>query len=182
MKKRQLRQKCNSKRAQVWVETVIYTLIGLTIMGALIAVITPKVNMMLDQSAISQSFESLNRINSQISDSLYSAGNQRAVSLMIKKGEYVINPAENSIYFFLKNTNYLASQLNEVTPQGELTILTTERTSKKYDIKVELKLNSLNLTYQDTKLSKTLTNSPTAYNLIIRYAGGSDKKLNIDSI
>jgi len=151
-------------------------------MGALIAVITPRVNIMIDRSVVSQSFESLNYINDQIADSLYSAGNQRAISLTIKKGEYVINPVENSIYFLLENTGYLASQPNEITPQGELTILTTEKSKKKYDLKIELKLNSLNLTYQDSKISKTLTNSPTAYNLIIRYSGEVDKKLNIDSV
>ncbi len=176
MKKRQ------DKKSQVWVETVIYTLIGLTIMGALIAVITPRVNMMIDRSVISQSSESLNYISDQISDSLSSSGNQRAISLMVKKGEYVINPAENSIYFILKGTTYLASQPNEVTPQGEITILTTEKSKKSYDVKLELKLNAINLTYQDTKLGKTLTNSPTAYSLIVTYLGGSDKKLNIDSI
>ena len=177
-----MKKRGGDKKSQVWVETVIYTLIGITIMGALIGVITPRVNMMIDRSVVSQSVDSLNYINEQISDSLYSAGNQRAISLMIKKGDYVINPADNLVYFFLENTNYLASQPNEIVPQGELTILTTEKSKKKYDIKVELKLNSLNLTYQDNKLSKTLTNSPTAYNLIIRYIGGVDKKLNIDSV
>jgi len=32
------------KRAQVWVETVIYTLIGLSIMGVVLAVAIPKIN------------------------------------------------------------------------------------------------------------------------------------------
>ena len=49
----------NQKRAQVWVETVTYTLIGLTIIGLLIAGIKPKIEESRDKSIINQIKRSL---------------------------------------------------------------------------------------------------------------------------
>ena len=46
--------KKREKRAQVWVETVIYTLIGLVIMGLLIGVTTPKIKEMNDKIILGQ--------------------------------------------------------------------------------------------------------------------------------
>ncbi len=76
----------------------------------------------------------------------------------------------------------MASQPNELTPQGELMMLTKDRTNKKYDVSIILKYDSLNITYQDKEINKTFTSSSTPYNLIINYLGGSDKKINIESV
>ncbi|MDP1729200.1 MAG: hypothetical protein Q8L27_03300 [archaeon] len=168
------------RKAQIWVETVISTLIGLVIMGSLIAVVTPRINMMIDKSVVSQSVDSLHYIDQQIQDSVKSVGNQRAISLIVKKGKYIIEPSTNSIHFILENTNYLASQPDELTPKGDLMIFTKSLGNKKYEITLTLQYNSLNLTYQDKGLNKTLTNSPTAYNLFINYLGGSDKRINFN--
>ncbi len=171
------------KKAQVWVETVIYTLIGLTIMGALIAVITPRVNLMIDRAIVSQSMDSLNFINGQVLDSYdKGAGNQRAISLNVKKGEYLIDSASDSISFILENTGYMASQINEATPQGDLIKITRDRGNKKYDVSITLHYDNMNLTYQNKEMNRTFTTSSTSYDLIISYLGGSDKKINIESV
>ena len=54
------------KRGQVWVETVIYTLIGLTIMGLLLAFVKPAIDEKRDQIVIGNSLEIINSIDSQI--------------------------------------------------------------------------------------------------------------------
>ena len=44
----------NKKRGQIWVETVIYTLIGLTIIGLLLAVSKPQIDKQKDKALIEQ--------------------------------------------------------------------------------------------------------------------------------
>ena len=51
----------NTKKSQVWVETVIYTLIGLSIIGILLAVLKPTVESTKDRLMIEQIIESKNR-------------------------------------------------------------------------------------------------------------------------
>ncbi|MBM3247766.1 hypothetical protein FJZ17_04490, partial [Candidatus Pacearchaeota archaeon] len=81
------------KRGQIWIETVIYTLIGLTIIGILLSIVTPKINQMNDKSLIIQSINSLNKIDEQISSTMVAAGNSRQIKKAFKKGEYIISPS-----------------------------------------------------------------------------------------
>lgn len=169
------------KSAQVWVETVIYTLIGLVIMGAIIAIVTPKINELNDKMTISQTTTVLNELNSQILDTLLAPGNKREVLLTVKKGEYTIDAPNNQIVYVLPGSTYLASEINESIPQGDIIMRTVDKTGEKYDIYLSLNYRSFNLTYQNKDANKTLTKAPVAYKLLIEYVGGSDKKINIDS-
>ena len=56
------------KKAQVWVETVIYTLIGLTVIGILLGFSKPKIDSMKDKIIIEQTIDLFERINSLILD------------------------------------------------------------------------------------------------------------------
>ena len=55
-----------NKKGQVWVETVIYTLIGLAVIGLLLAVAKPKIDQMKDRALIDQAVEAMEAINSKI--------------------------------------------------------------------------------------------------------------------
>ena len=58
------------KRGQIWVETIVYTLIGLAIIAMLVAVAKPKINQMTEKAVITQTMESLNTLNEQIFDTI----------------------------------------------------------------------------------------------------------------
>lgn len=168
------------KRGQVWVETVIYTLIGLTIIGILISVSLPKINQISDKAVISQTINSLNDIDSQIGKILIAAGNKREINLMIKKGEYTINSLDNEIYYVLKGTNLLYSEVNQTGKQGDLEIITRQRNGK-YDVYLYLKYDNLNLIYEGKEINKTLTEAPTSYKLLIENNGkvGGTTQINM---
>ena len=49
-----MRQVINSKHGQVWVETVIYTLIAFALIGTVLTFVKPKIEEMQDSAIISQ--------------------------------------------------------------------------------------------------------------------------------
>jgi hypothetical protein len=166
------------KRGQVWVETVIYTLIGLAILTTIIAVITPKISQVSDNIIITQTIEAMNKLNEQIRDTLTYPGNQREVLVYVKKGEYTIDGFNNSIYYTLKNTNLKYSEPNATISEGDLTLITLPKGNKKYDIKIFLNYSSFNLTYANKDSVEVLTSAPTAYSLLILNKDG--KTLNFE--
>lgn len=178
-----------SKKSQIWVETVLYTLIGLTIMGAILAVAVPKINQTNDKILLTQTIESMNKINEQIQDAFLYAGSQREINLMIKKGEYTIDSKNDRIQYLLKNTNLLYSQPNSSIKQGDITILTVPKPGgEKYDIYLTLNYD-VNITYgsQSAEINKTFTSAPVSYSLLVINKGattpGSQKKeINIQSV
>ena len=49
--------KMNSRKGQIWIETVIYTLIGLALIGLVLAILTPKIKEFGDRQIIEQTIE-----------------------------------------------------------------------------------------------------------------------------
>ena len=75
------------KKAQIWIETVLYTLIGLALIGIVLTIVTPKINEQKDRSVIEQSIEALNNFDSKITETLdRGGGNVRSIPVFsIKK-------------------------------------------------------------------------------------------------
>ena len=70
-----------NKRGQIWVETVLYTLIGLTLIGIVLAIVTPKINESRDRIVVEQSIESLKIFDEKIKEvSENAVGNTRVIS------------------------------------------------------------------------------------------------------
>jgi len=67
------------KRGQVWVETVIYTLIAFVMIGLVLAYAKPKIEELQDKALIEQSIEMMKDIDSTILR-MGGAGNQRLIN------------------------------------------------------------------------------------------------------
>ncbi len=175
-----------STKSQIWVETVIYTLIGLTIMGIILSVVTPKINQINDKTLLSQTKDAMIQLNEQIQDLLTSTGQQRDVLLTIKKGEYFIDGPGNSISFSLKGTKALISQPDELIKSGDIDILTKTKTNSRYDVYFILNYSQYNITYNGKDVNKTFTPAPAGYRLLLINAGSSSptspKQIDIQSI
>ncbi len=169
----------NKCSGQVWIETVIYTLIGLAIMGIVLAVVKPSIDTKKDQTILSQSEELLRNIKNQIEDvRYYGAGNSRVLELRIKKGELKIDSANDLIVFSMES-KYMYSELDEEVGD-DIRIITTESKDK---YRVSLKLDyagELDLTYSGDDKEKTFTTSPTNYKLNIANNGRVGNLINID--
>ena len=115
-----------NKQGQVWVETVIYTLIGLSVIGILLAVSTPKINEMKDRLRINEAIDILNQMDTKISEVQSAPGNQRIYDLIINKGKVIINgtgSGPGQIIWAIE-TNYEYSQPGTTVSIGDLNVRT----------------------------------------------------------
>jgi len=171
----------SNKKAQVWVETVIYTLIAFVLIGAVLAFVKPKIEELQDRTIIEQSLEMLETIDSEILSVVQGgAGGKRIVNIGLKKGELELNCSGDMLIFRIES-GYLYSELDTQTNIGDIIALT--ESDGKYN-KVSLTSNyseRYNITYRFKEELKTIQKATTPYKLIITNEGGQEgKKLNIN--
>jgi type II secretory pathway pseudopilin PulG len=170
-----------SKKSQIWVETVLYTLIGFSILAILLSIALPKIGQMKDRVIVEQTIDVLNSVNSKIIEASAFPGNSRQIILGVRKGEYVIDSVDNKFYFILKDSRLLYSELNLDITSGNI-IISTKENNKNYDISLSLDYSLFNVTYEDSEIRKVLTKAPNPYVLLVENKGGADKNLNFKLI
>ncbi|MCK4650472.1 hypothetical protein KAT36_04555 [Candidatus Pacearchaeota archaeon] len=159
------------KRGQVWVETVIYTLIGLTIIGLVLAAALPKINEKKDAIAIEQSINVLRAIDSKIYQTQIAIGNRRVVDLEIRKGALIVDMEKDEILLVL-DSSFAYSEIGLPVSLGRLNVTTRE--AKPFE--VELKLDyEIDIRFDnETSGTKMLEAAPTPYKFVIENTGISD--------
>lgn len=173
------------KRGQIWIETVIYVLIGLSVIAIIIGIMTPKLKQMTDRSIIEQSLSYMVDLHEKILATQTSPGNVRIVEIVLKKGELVISSNDDKISFVLPSTNLEYSDPGIEIQQGGITIL-TQNTSSGYNVSLILDYsNTLNITYDNREEEKIFTQSSTAHRIQIENKGkqgGGKNVLDIISL
>ena len=165
-----------SYRGQIWVETMVYTLIAFALMGLVLAFVKPKIQEAQDKGIIEQSIRILENMDFVIR-TLGGPGNQRVLEVGLNKGTLFIDGGSNTIYFKIES-KYVYSQPGEYVTVGSIIANTakkgninevtlTQDYSGEYDIKL-----------QNLDTLKTLTKASTPYKIIISDNGGS--VINID--
>ncbi len=116
------------KRGQVWIETVIYTLIAFALIGAVLGFAKPKIEEIQDKAIIEQTTQMMEDINSQIETVKEVQGNKRLIELGIKKGNLIIDGRvdEDNLFFVLEGRHTYTEPGVEV-PIGSLSVSTIER-------------------------------------------------------
>jgi len=137
------------KRGQVWIETVLYSLIGLALIGVALAIITPKINASKDRLVVEQTIDSLNIIDLKIVELLdRGQANVRIIDeFSIKKGELYFNANEDKIIFVIDDLSKPYSTPGEIIKKNNVEIISEEGNKNS---KVFLTLDYagvLNLTY-----------------------------------
>lgn len=117
-------------KGQVWIETVVYTLIGLAIIGIVLTLITPRINEYKDKGIIEQTISSLNAMDSKISETLGAPGNIRVVEFTMRRGEIYFDAENDAIYFEMNDSNYLFSEPGVETSLGKIRVVTQEGLKK----------------------------------------------------
>ena len=155
-------------KGQVWVETVIYTLIGLAIIGLVLAAALPKINMKKDEIMIEQSIEALGNIDNKIYEVLKATGNRRVINLEIRKGVLIIDMGEDTISWIL-DSSFPYSEIDMPVSIGRMNVTTT----KGKPWKVELKLGyDMDIRYNnEVSGTKQLDVAPTPYKFTIENDG-----------
>jgi type II secretory pathway pseudopilin PulG len=154
-----------NRRGQIWVETVIYTLISFALMGLVLAFVIPKIQETQDKGIIEQSIGVLQDIDSVIKN-LGGPGNQRVLELGLNKGSLTFNSDSETIVFYLEG-NYQYSQPGENVSIGKI-IANTNNKGKINILTLTLNYNGeYNLTLSDQDSVKTISKSPVPYKILI---------------
>jgi len=157
-------------KGQVWVETVIYTLIGLGLISVVLVLVTPKINEYKDRSILEQTISSLNGIDREIQNVLSGGpGNARVVQFSMKRGKIFFDRKNNSILFVLDDSSVLFSESGQETSIGNIKVL-SEKGTKKNKVLLRLDYN-FDLDFEGDKDVLEFVQSSTPYKFRFENAG-----------
>ncbi len=175
-----MKKKISQKnKAQIWVETVIYTVIGLAIIGIVLAVTTPSINNYKDKIVIEQTITALNNLNQKILETEESVGSRRSLELGIKRGSLTIESQNDKIVYVLGESGLKYSEVGVEIRDGSIKIK-TEKIGEKYNLNLILEYNDINITYNGEDKEKKFNAAPTAYKLFIENKGPVGDRINMD--
>jgi|SRR3989344_5746089 len=165
----------NKKLSQVWIETVIYTLIGLTVIGLLLSFAKPKIEAIRDKAVIDQTINALTDLDKQISDIIIAPGNIRYAFFTIKRGELTINPSQDTIEYVLKNSKYIYSELNKNATTIKMnlgTLYIKTEGNKSVDVKLWIDYSEyLDIKYNMVDTQKTISAAAIPYKIGLNNKG-----------
>lgn len=156
-------------RGQVWVETVVYTLIGLSLIGLVLALVTPKINEYRDRTVIEQTVSSLNVIDATINDVLQAPGNSRIVDFRLKRGDVYFNASSEQIIYVLSDAHGAYSEPGVAIDIGRISVLTTPN-GETYTTTLTLSYD-IDLDYDQNSTIRHYSAAATPYRFSFTHAG-----------
>ena len=158
-----------NKYGQVWIETVLYTIVGLAIIGIVLGFVMPKINQSRDNIIVEQSIKAMKELDAKIKDVSKQQGNIGKVELSIKRGYLDINASNNSIYLVIDDLSFLYSEANVTINDGDVKIKTVKG-QKVNSVYLTLYYDS-DITYAGQNLNKKITAASLPYNIYIENKG-----------
>ncbi len=164
-----------NKIGQIWVETVLYTLIGLSLVGIVLAIVTPRINETQDRILVEQAIDSLGSFDEKMNEILISgSGNVRDAIFLLNKGELSINASGDEIFITLDDLKKPYSELGIEIDEGRVNIL-SEEVRGKNSVRLSLSYsNTANLTYagEDAEL-RSFSSAKVPYRFSISNLGNN---------
>ncbi len=168
---------CKYKHGQVWIETVVYTLIAFVILGAILGFAKPKIEQLQDKSIIEQSIKMLGDIDSTIEEIQAVSGNKREIELTIKKGSLNIDAVNDQIIFEIESS-YTYSEPEIPITKGNIKII-NNKIGKINKINATINYaGKYDLTFASKDKSELLAKSSAPYKLFISNEG--ETKINFE--
>lgn len=171
----------NSK-AQVWVETVLYTLIGIILIGLVLTFAYPKINASKDRTIVEQSINSLRDLDEVISlVNLRGPGNVKTYELTLKKGELIIDGKAEKISLILTGLSSAYSEPGVSIENGRVNIMTTKK-QKTYETELNLTYSQINLAFEGIDQVEKISASPAINKFLVSNEGltGNSRKTLIN--
>lgn len=137
------------KKGQVWIETVVYTLIGLSIIAIILTMAMPQIDKMKDKSVVEQTATALNELDKKIIEITQAPGNSRVIEFKIAKGKLEINQDTDSIVYYLEDTKLELSEPGENIKQGNLVLL-TKKEAARFTISLTLNYDNIDIINQNS--------------------------------
>lgn len=169
-----------NKRGQIWVETVVYTLIALVMIGLVLSFVKPKIEEIQDKAIIEQSIEIMEELNTIILLLIQGGpGNKRLIELGIKKGNLKIDGINDQIVFEMEG-RYTYSEPGQDIYHGSI-IAHTEKRGKFNKVNLTIDYSEdYDITYQGEDKLKTISKASTPYKLFISNKGGNKTIIDIE--
>jgi hypothetical protein len=156
------------KRGQIWVETIIYTLIAFAMIGLVLAFVKPRIDEIQDRGITEQSIKLLEDIDDVIKN-MGDPGNQRVIEVGIRKGSLKIDGVGESLIFELESESEF-SEAGEDYLEGDV-LVQTEKIGNLNEVTLTILYPGHDLTYDDKNEIKILGKSSTPYKLLISNKG-----------
>jgi len=158
------------KLAQIWMETLLYTVVGLAIIGAVLSFAIPKLEQNKERAIISEQISTLKILDALVLDLANApAGNTRIYSVSIDRGVLTIDGVKNAIYFSIPEIGVKYSEESVVVRDGRVSVLTSSAGKKKYkiDLSMSYDIFGINITTDRQEGIMEFTPAPTPYILQI---------------
>jgi len=173
-----------NRRGQIWVETVIYTLIAFALIGLVLAFAKPKIEELRDKAVLEQSIEMMEDLDLIITEVIQAGtGNKRVIKIAIRKGDLTLDGGNDKLLFEFEG-KYIYSEPGENIQQGNLIVI-TEEVGKLGLVNITRDYSNYNITYHEEDNLKRISKAATPYNLVIYNSGkdGNDETIiNIELI
>ena len=163
-----------NKKAQIWIETVLYTLMGIALIGIVLAIATPKINESRDKILVEQTIKSFNVWDERIGELVdRGQGNVRNIpAFTMKRGELLINSTTDEIIFVVDGLSKPYSEVGFEIREGNVRITSYETEKSAYTVLILNYKNITNITYGGSDQNRKFTAASTAYSFSIRNLGG----------
>ncbi|VVB83929.1 Uncharacterised protein [uncultured archaeon] len=155
---------------QVWIETVIYTLIAFVMIGLVLSFAQPKIQELQDRAILQQSTDMMKQIDSTIL-TMGATGNQRIFEIGMKKGNLIIDGVHEKIIFEMDSKS-VYSEPGKVVEDGSIDVLTEKKSGGNFVTLTRDYSESYNLEFNgvDNQM-KTITPASNSYKLSIENKG-----------
>lgn len=172
-------------RGDVWISTVLYTLIGLALIGSLMAMVNPEFARLKDKATIQQTVQSFNVLDDTVIEARKATGTRLNYILSLDKGTLTIDAANEAIYWQM-DSRYQFSEENQTVSLNLKNIKATTRPLGglwNVTLVLDYKDYGLDITANSKKEAKSLSASSLPYSIWIMNNGttiGTPKKQKID--
>lgn len=167
------------KKGQVWIETVIYTLIAFVLIGLVLSFARPEIEKLQDSAIIQQSTEMMKEIDSTIL-TMGGAGNQRILEIGIKKGELKIDGVQDKLIFEMESKSIYSEPGVDIS-DGNIIILTQKKSGYNIVTLTRDYSEKENIQFEGKDELKIISKASTSYDLIIKNEGkDTNDKIIID--
>lgn len=161
-------------RGQVWIETVLYTFIGLTLMGLVLGFVYPKIQVAQERALLQQSTTSLTGLDDLIQIvTTRGPGNVKKASFSLQRGTLTIDPVGETLVFEIEGLRAPPSEPGVAIPFGNL-IMRTIPSGENYKVQYTLQYTTLDISVPGEQ-PKVYQASSVPYQFLITHEGGSAK-------
>jgi len=162
-----------NNKAQIWIETVIYTLIAFVLIAAVLAFVKPKIDELQDKAIIEQSISMLKDVDSTVRDVVQGgSGNKRKLEIGINKGNFQIDGESNLLLFEIES-NFIYSEIGKEIYDGNI-IIKTKELGDKGIVTLKRVYEDYNITFNNKEAIKTIGKAATSYNLFVSNKGRNE--------